>query len=59
LATRKCGLEFPRQRYLSANPEIRIVMQKHLACDLAGELASALGTKVDRIFFWETEELVR
>jgi hypothetical protein len=26
-------------------------MQKHLACDLAGKLASALGTKVDRIFF--------
>ncbi len=34
-------------------------MQKHLACDLAGKLASALGTNVDRIFFWETEELVR
>jgi hypothetical protein len=34
-------------------------MQKHLACDLAGKLASALGAKVDRIFFGETEELVR
>jgi hypothetical protein len=30
------------ERYLSANPEIRIVMQKHLARDLAGKLASVL-----------------
>ena len=31
------------ERYLSANPEIRIMMQKHLARDLAGKLASVLG----------------
>lgn len=30
------------ERYLSANPEIRIVMQKHLARDLAGKLASVV-----------------
>ena len=31
------------ERYLSANPEIRIMMQKHLARDLAGKLVSVLG----------------
>jgi hypothetical protein len=28
------------QRYLGSNPEIRIMMQQHLARDLSGKLAS-------------------
>jgi hypothetical protein len=31
------------ERYLSANPEIRILMQRHLARDLAGKLVSISG----------------
>lgn len=33
------------ERYLSGNPEIRIMMQQHLARDLAGKLAFLLGAK--------------
>jgi CRP-like cAMP-binding protein len=30
------------ERYLSANPEVRIVVQRHLARDLGGKLVSSL-----------------
>lgn len=33
------------ERYLSANPEIRTMMQKHLARDLAGKLISVSGAR--------------
>ena len=31
----------PLDRYLAANPETRIVLQKHLARDLAGKVVAA------------------
>ena len=33
------------ERYLSANPEIRIILQNHLARDLAGKLISVSGAR--------------
>jgi len=34
------------ERYLVANPEVRIVMQRHLSRDLAGKLVSYAGSRV-------------
>ncbi len=31
-------------KYLSANPDIRIMMQRYLACDLAGKFMSQAAT---------------
>jgi CRP-like cAMP-binding protein len=35
------------ERYLVANPEVRIVLQRHLARDLAGKLISYAGRPGD------------
>jgi hypothetical protein len=33
------------ERYLAANPEVRIAVQRHLARDLAGKLVSYAGSE--------------
>jgi hypothetical protein len=35
------------ERYLVANPEVRIVLQRHLARDLAGKFVSYAGHRGD------------
>jgi cyclic nucleotide-binding protein len=35
----------PLERYLAANPDVRIVVQRHLARDLAGKLVSYVGNQ--------------